>query len=305
MRPKHLSIHIVSVLFALPFLGAFAQEAPSTIQIVTLFDYPLEGVSTLPQKINEAGDIAGEIEASTGAKAGLVRSSNGRFSSPINDPNATVFNITYQRGINDSHLLCGFYLNGDDSQFHGFFESDASFTDFVIPGAMETELYAVNDAGDFCGAYSNNDVRFQAFLSVGGTIELISIRGSVNTLAYGMNNLNEVVGVYIDKSGVEHGFFRDAAGTVTAPVDPPGATTTIVFGVNDRDLIVGRFTDSSGVERGFVLQLPDTVMVLDKPGATLTSLNGINNNNVMCGRVVDSSGVAHGIVARIRKGLAD
>jgi hypothetical protein len=68
---------------------------------------------------------------------------------------------------------------------------------------------------------------------------------------------------------------------------------------------VGRFTDSSGVERGFVLQLPDTVMVLDKPGATLTSLNGINNNNVMCGRVVDSSGVAHGIVARIRKGLAD
>jgi hypothetical protein len=295
----------VSVLFAFPFIGALSASTEK-IQIVTIFEYPsLAGVSTLPQKINDGGDIAGQINAA-GRVLGFVLFHNGHFTPPIIEPNDTGNSYTDLRGINNSRLLCGFYINSVDGAFHGFFlATDTGFTEFNVADALETQLYSLNDAGNVCGAFSADDVIFQAFVSISGTVVPISIPDATTSFAFGINNSNEVVGAYIDSSFVEHGFFRDAAGTVTAPVDPPGATFTILFGLNDEDIIVGRFADSSGAQRGFVLELPATVFVFDKPGATLTSLNGINNNNLMCGRYVDSSGVAHGVKARVIRTPAD
>ena len=92
MKPKQIFNSILAVLFVFPLMGTFAQQAPNSgsIEVITTFDYPGTGNSTLPQKINERGDIVGEFIDSNGVTSGFVRFSDGSFSAPIVDHNDTV-----------------------------------------------------------------------------------------------------------------------------------------------------------------------------------------------------------------------
>src|SRR5215467_12223504 len=110
MKPKQIFISILTVLFVFPLIGTFAQQAPSSgsIQVITTFDYPGTGNSTLPQKINERGDVVGEVIDSNGVFFGFIRFSDGSFSAPIVDPNDTV-GFTEGRGINNPRTVVGDY----------------------------------------------------------------------------------------------------------------------------------------------------------------------------------------------------
>jgi len=59
MKPKHIFNTILAVLFVFPLIGTFAQQAPNSgsIEVITTFDYPGTGNSTIPQKppVKEAG----------------------------------------------------------------------------------------------------------------------------------------------------------------------------------------------------------------------------------------------------------
>src|SRR5205823_9755219 len=128
MKPKQILISILAVLFVFPLMGTFAQQAPNafSIEVITTFDYPGTGNSTLPQKINERGDIVGIYLDSNLVSRGFVRFSNGSFSAPIVDPNDTV-GFTEGRGINNSRTVSGDYA-ASDGNFHGFFLSVRIFT---------------------------------------------------------------------------------------------------------------------------------------------------------------------------------
>ena len=82
MKPKQIIISILAVLFVFPLMGTFAQQAASSgsIEVITTFDYPGAGNLTLPQKINERGDVVGEFIDSSGVTRGFVRFSDGSFS---------------------------------------------------------------------------------------------------------------------------------------------------------------------------------------------------------------------------------
>src|SRR6516162_11874895 len=139
MKPKQIFISILAVLFVFPFIGTFAQQAPNSgsIEVITTFDYPGTGNSTLPQKINERGDIVGAFIDSLGVSRGFVRFSDGSFSAPIVEPNDTV-GFTQARGINNSGTVCGDYASSDGNE-HGFFMSGGTFTEYDIPGALSTK----------------------------------------------------------------------------------------------------------------------------------------------------------------------
>src|SRR6266496_4234828 len=114
MKPKQIFISILPVLFVFPLMGTFAQQAPESvsIRVITTFDYPGTGNLTLPQQINDAGDIVGYyIDFFSNAEdRGFVRFANGNFSAPIVEPNDTCMD-TRARGINNSRLVCGEYHN--------------------------------------------------------------------------------------------------------------------------------------------------------------------------------------------------
>src|SRR5438034_2806869 len=300
MKPKQIFNSILAVLFVFPLMGMFAQQAANSgsIEVITTFDYPGTGNQTLPQKINERGDIVGEFIDSNGVTRGFVRFSDGSFSAPIVEPNDTV-GFTEGRGINNSRTVCGDYASSDGNN-HGFFLSGGTFTEYDVPGAVSTSVLGINDVADFTGSFSYGSGIFQGFVSVGGTITSFSVPGALLTLAYEINNSNQlVVGYYIDGSGIAHGYYRDANGTLHFPIDPSGSVATVLFGDNDRNWVVGRYADSSGATHGLFFVPPNNFFTFDYPGSTFTSLNGISDQGFICGRYVDASGIAHGFLARV------
>ena len=268
MKPKQIFISILAVLFVFPLMGTFAQQAASSgsIEVITTFDYPGAGNQTLPQKINERGDVVGEFIDSSGVTRGFIRFSNGSFSDPIVDPNDTV-GFTEGRGINNSRTVAGDYLISDGT-LHSFFLSGGTFTEYDVPGAVQTNLLSINDAGDFTGGFDpDGSGVFQGFVSVGGTLTSFSVPGALSTFAYEINNSKQLaVGYYIDGSGILHGYYRDANGALHFPIDPSGSAATVLFGLNDRNWVVGRYADSSGVTHGLFFIPPNNSPLSIFPG---------------------------------------
>ena len=301
MKLKQIFISILAVLFMFPLIGTFAQQAPNSgsIEVITTFDYPGTGNQTLPQKINERGDVVGEFIDSNGVTRGFVRFSDGSFSDPIVDPNDTV-GFTEGRGINNPRTVAGDYA-ASDGTIHSFLLSGGTFTGFDVPGAVFTAVLAINNPADFAGTFVDASGIQQAFVSVGGTLTLFSVPAAVATLAYDINDSKRlVVGYYIDGSGILHGYYRDANGALHFPIDPTGSVGTILFGDNNRKWVVGRYADASGVTHGLFFVPPNNFFTFDFPGSTFTSLNGISSQGNITGRYLDASGIAHGFIARLR-----
>ena len=300
MNPKQI-FSILAVIFVFSLMETFAQQATNSgsIEVISTFDYPGTGNNTLPQKINERGDIVGVFIDATGVTRGFIRFSDGTFSEPIVDPNDTV-GFTEARGINNSRRVCGDYT-GSDGNSHGFFLSGGAFTEYDVPGLVSTSVLGINESGDFTGSFSYDSEIFQGYVSVGGTITSFSVPGAVLTLAYDINNSKQlVVGYYIDGAGTPHGYYRDANGALHFPIDPPGSAATILFGDNNRNWVVGRYADAAGITHGLFFVPPDSFFTFDYPGSTFTSLNAISSQGNICGRYNDASGIAHGFVARVR-----
>jgi len=301
MKLKYIFISSLAVLFVFPLIGTFAQQAPNgfSIEVITTFDYPGVGNSTLPQKINERGDVVGVFLDSTGVTRGFVRGRNGSFSNPIVEPNDAA-GFTEGRGINNSRTLAGDYLVADGT-IHSFFRSGSAFTEYDVPGAIETNVLSINELGDFTGGFDpDGSGIFQGFVSRQGTISSIAVPDALSTFAYEVNDVSKVtVGYYVDAAGITHGYDR-AYGALTYPIDPPGSVGTILFGLNNENFVVGRYADGAGATHGLVFFPPDTFVTYDYPGATFTSLNGINDKGVICGRYIDASGIAHGFLARAK-----
>src|SRR6058998_659160 len=302
MKPKQIFISILAVLFVFPLMGTFAQQAANSgaIEVIMTFDYPGAGNLTLPQKINERGDVVGEFIDSNGVTRAFVRFSDGSFSDPIVDPNDTV-GFTEGRGINNLRTVAGDYVISDGT-VHSFFWSGGTFTEYDVPGAVQTNLLSINDAASFTGGFDpDGSGIFQGFVSVGGTLTSFSVPAALSTFAYEINNSNQlVVGYYIDSAGILHGYDRDANGTLHFPIDPSGSVATILFGDNNRNWVVGRYADASGVTHGLFFVPPNNFFTFDFPGSTFTSLNGISSQGNITGRYVDASGIAHGFIARVR-----
>src|SRR6185436_10537298 len=301
MRPKQIFISILAVLFVFPLMGTFALQAATSgsIEVITTFDYPGTGNNTLPQKINERGDIIGVFIDSSGVTRGFIRFSDGSFSAPIVDPNDTV-GFTEGRGINNSGTVAGDYVISDGT-VHSFFLSGGIFTEYDVPGAVQTNLLSINDTGEFTGGSDPGSGIFEAFVGRDGTLTTFSVPVALLTLAYEINNNKKlVVGYFIDAGGILHGYYRDANGALHFPIDPSGSVTTVLFGLNDRNWVVGRYADSGGATHGLFFIPPNQFATFDYPGSTFTSLNGINDKGVICGRYVDASGIAHGFLARVR-----
>ena len=288
---------------ALALTGALAQSPASiSFELVGTFDYPGTGVQTLPQKISDKRGVVGIFIDSSGVSRGFIRFSNGTFSDPLVDPDDTV-GFTEGRGIDNPRVVCGDYLDSSGN-FHGFFFRNGVYQNFDVFDATSTFCLGINNARDFCGSVIPTGGIQEAFVSVGGTVTEFAVTDATATLAYQLNASDQSCGYYVDASGVTHGFWRDSAGTINAPIDPAGSTGTILFGNNDTNLMVGRYSDAAGATHGILFAPPGTFVVYDFPGSTFTSLNGINRRGEIVGRYVDSGGIAHGILLQVVRSSA-
>jgi hypothetical protein len=301
MQPKHSFLHILALLMTLPLFGTVAHA--TTIDIIQTIDFP-GGTTTMPQKISDQTDLIGTtVDVSGKMKAFIYKVKILKFSPPL-APTFVGVSDTQGRGINSKRHSCGEYLNGTDGTFHGYLlysglMNTVNYVPYEVKRALDTVPLGINNFGDIAGSAVLSDGTQTGFISLGKVVTTFAVPNANATFAYQLNSFYQSIGYYIDSTGVAHGYTRDSDGTLTYPIDAPGATDTLLLGNNDSNWGVGRYRDASGVTHGLFYVTPDHILTYDYPGATYTSINGINKDGLICGHFSDAAGITHGFVARV------
>ncbi len=163
------------------------------------------------------------------------------------------------------------------------------FSNVKAKGAIETDTYAVNNAGVIAGDYvDSSGVQHGMILNKAKVTSFDGPAGSTLIAAYGINNSNVVVGWYADSNGIPTSFMY-ANGTFTPIAFPKGASTE-ANGINDNGWIVGTYLDTKSVQHGFYWDTKKYHAITVKKAFSTTAW-AINNSNVITVFTSNSSGV--------------
>jgi Domain of unknown function (DUF5050) len=180
---------------------------------------------------------------------------NVNFRSPVGE-NATP-PVNQLLGVNDNDVAVGFYTDAAGNN-HGYIYDLARnrFKHITIPGANSVTATAINNRGDIAGFENGADGNVHGFLlSADGRVTTLDAPGAGTTRALGVNDHDEVVGVYKVGTGsaaTAHGFTWTLAGGFQTVDDPGAVGATIINGVNDQGQIVGFYTDGGGNTDGLL-----------------------------------------------------
>jgi hypothetical protein len=185
-----------------------------------------------------------------------------------------------------------------------------TYTLLSFPGTFYTYASGINPGvtsskTEIVGGYSAADGEGEAgFLAhVSGTKTVAEAYKAVNypheplfQQADRVNDSGEIVGIYVDSSGVTHGY-KQSGGKFTALNVPfAGAEGTWTEGLNNSGEIVGGWEDSDGNGHGLTL-IGGTYASFDYPGAEFTFATGVNSSGKIVGYYINTSGgIAHGFL---------
>ncbi len=120
-----------------------------------------------------------------------------------------------------------------------------------------------------------------------GTISTIEVPGSMDTLAFGINNSGQITGYYDAEFSGTHGFVY-TNGQFTS-FDVPGSVgATFAEGINDSGEIAG-FIEATGGPAGFLYD-GSSYRMIRVPGARSTYATGLNNAGDVVGYYYDVTG---------------
>jgi YVTN family beta-propeller protein/probable HAF family extracellular repeat protein len=167
----------------------------------TIIDPP-GTTETFALGINNQGQIVGYYNDSTGHTHGFLLS-NGVYTT-IDFPGS---NLTEVLKTNNFGTQVGIYLDSSNVE-HGFQLQNGTFTTIDVPGAVYTEVYGINNGGQIVGGYgtsdSSNEVGFEL---TNGNFQTINFAAAVGgMLVEDINDQEQLVGVYVDDSGIGRGF---------------------------------------------------------------------------------------------------
>jgi hypothetical protein len=318
----------VATAFGLASTSAAAQSsspALTTINVAAAGTGAQQG--TAVTIIDAAGDVAGIYRDSNGDAHAFVLPSGGAIAT-FDAPGEA--DGTFPIGFDTAGDIVGLFEDASN-RIHGFLRAASTgvITQLDVAGEdtgkMEgTFPVCINGSGEIAGDYSTtiatssgtNSFSHGFVRSAGATgtfttfdaVPLPTTYGSTNpgTFVISINASGEVAGFYIDGVGAEHGFLRDAAGTVTT-FNPPNAATgskqgTIVTGIDAAGDVIGAYTDASNAIHGFVRSASTgTITAIDAPGAGTATYQGtypdaFDAAGDIFGSFTDANNVVHGFV---------
>ena len=283
--------------------------------------------STLPQGINDAGDISGVFTDSSGRHGFVLR--RGEWMPTVVDYPGAAWTRVF--GINAQGDVVGTYGPGDGSASdvvgHGFLRSrHGQFTNIHYPGHLYEITQRITSTGIILGCYHDTDfmgtmhgfIRFpwdgkehhgnhnglsEAEEDTGlsglqrnehrrhtrGSFTGFELPNSMFTGATADASI--IVGIY----GGLHSFVLED-GTFT-PFDVPGSTLTWAYEINSQGHVVGHYRDSSGMFHGFLRDEDGEFTTLNFPGSNNTQARSLNARGEVTGFYV-KDGVNHGFIAR-------
>jgi Bacterial Ig-like domain (group 3) len=330
-RKSNLRIRLAAGLamataFGFASAGAAAQSGFTAIDVTGAGTGARQG--TAATAIDAAGDVAGIYFDKNSNEHAFVLPASGTV---------TPFDASGTGGSKIETIPIGFDANGDiaglyldaNSRVHGFLRAASSGTITILDitgedtGRMEgTFPVCINGSGVIAGNYSTtittasgtNSFAHGWVREANGTVStfdaepLPSTYGSTNpgTYVISINASAEVAGFYIDGSGAEHGFLRNAGGSITI-INPPNAGTgseqgSLVTGIDAAGDAIGVYTDTNNAIHGFVRSASTgTITVIDAPGAGTATYQGtypdaIDAAGDISGSFTDTNNVVHGFV---------
>jgi hypothetical protein len=278
------------------------------------------GQGTRGYAINPSGEIAGFYTDNSARCHGFVRAADGTFTQ-IDAPDAgtgpfpqgTFPSEFTPAGINPAGAITGFYVDASSVQ-HGFVRAPGgTINEFDPTGSIFTNPNAINEPGAITGFYFDANFVGHGFLRTpDGTITSFDAPGADHTPGSGNGTFGvsltpsgEIEGVYVDATGVLHGFVRSNQGTFST-FNAPGAGTgagqgTLPESNNTPGAITGNYIDASNVNHGFLLDQQGSFSVFDVPGTGTGAGQGtipLGNNNpgTITGEYIDGGNVIHGFV---------
>lgn len=103
----------------------------------------------------------------------------------------------------NGRFIAGFYTS-PTGQTKGFTIDDGAFSDFMVPGSVQTSPWDVDPRGDIVGVY-RNATGFHGFIRTASGYTTLDVPGASATRAFGVNARGDVVGAYV-LAGATHGF---------------------------------------------------------------------------------------------------
>lgn len=197
---------------------------------------------------------------------------------------------TYATGINSGAaspkmLIVGEYGPENEAGFRlqveGKKGTTYAFSPVAYPRSSNQGAFGVNDFGQIVGIYgTGSGLNGYEYSSGKFTKIIVPFAGAQDTEPFDINNAGNVVGTWLDSSGVWQGFLL--SGGVYTSFSCPGSTYTIAESLNNAGDIVGYYQDSSGNLHGFLLS-GGTYTSIDFPGAILTYASGTNDSGDIVG----------------------
>ncbi|HZZ68965.1 MAG TPA: PEPxxWA-CTERM sorting domain-containing protein [Phenylobacterium sp.] len=192
-----------------------------------------------------------------------------------------VIHETDATSINDAGVIAGSFF--DNAGAHGFVDNNGVFTTVNVPGAKQTQISGINNAGVLSGYYVDASGGDHGFIDVGGTITTLDAPGFVGaTTAYGLNNSNQVL--VFAGIGTTSAAYVYSNGAYT-PFGALGEADTLGQGINDAGVIAGFVNDPGFTNTHGFTDTAGTFDVFDEPNAATapgapylnTEVEGINN----------------------------
>ena len=157
-----------------------------------LADFPNAAIAVTG--VNDFGDIVGSFDRNGTTMGFLVH--KGKLTI-ISFPGAV--DGTFPRSVNNEDEITGSYIVPNSSGTpHGFMWKDGNFTDISFPDSFSTTTAKINDKGVIVGTYFDTDQGEHGFAFVNRTYITID-RNGPDTLLFGLNNFNNIIGL------TEHG----------------------------------------------------------------------------------------------------
>jgi len=194
-------------------------------------------------------------------------------------------------GINNVGEIVGYHgLN------NGFtLKLPNSFTLEDFPGAVQTQVTAVNDLGQTAGFYTDRAGVQHGFLKLGANFKAVDYPGSIgNNQLVALNSASQAIGFYSEASGpsIYYLYERGKFSLIRLPNEIKSSAT--ITGINNAGQVSGYYSDNASSYHGFLLN-EGQLKTLTFPGAGDTFAYGLNNIGQVVG-YYDGYLVGHGFV---------
>jgi hypothetical protein len=204
--------------------------------------------------------------------------------------------------VNNAGVIAGDYVDSASVQ-HAMILAGKKLTTVdnkeceVLAGTGGIAFFGINTANTAVGWCTDSKTGLDdAFTYAKGKFTAVKFPKSTGTQATGINDKGEVVGLYLDSVGVQHGFSK--IGNKYKSIDVKNETTVVAYGVNNAGDIAVYATNSAGAFDAFLYN-GKTFKKIKEPNAGTgqsqgTIIHDPNNKGDIVGTYIDSTGAEKG-----------